>query len=256
MIYKQKFTLLLILGLAVLFNACEKNDDNEQLVIVPEVGFETGDIYFEDGDTVRFTNTSTDAENYRWKFETGNRVVFSEEDNPVLIMDIPVDQMRETYQVTLTGYSSTGDSASFSQDIYAGYRSLDYVNYQNIDHPAISDAQTDSVTFYCLMGPVSDPESYDMGNNRSFSAETVLRSEPQEVIFEVPNLGFLYYMFDELWFINLYMVNPEGDDYLIVDKTFNPTQGGEWSDDYNSGLLKLTFDEAQVEMGLRYTGKY
>jgi hypothetical protein len=73
-------------------------------------------------------------------------------------------------------------------------------------------------------------------------------------MFDFPYTAYLFYLYDEPWFLKLYAVNPTGgDDYLLMEKTFNPTEGGEWAEDHITGTLLLDWEEAQAEIGLRYS---
>ena len=253
MIKKQKLNLLFTLGLAIFINACEK-DDTEPTPIIPETSFETDQMYYEPGDTIRVVNTTKNAVRYQWTIDVNDQVTSSEEENPVIIAQIPEVNFRAYYDITLTAYSETGDSSSVTKEAGVGYRTLDYVKFQSIDHPSIQNMQTDSVTLYTFLGSFSDPDHHHLEDNRTFPAKKVKKQETVDVMYDHPYTGHLFYLTDEPWFLKLYAVNPSGgDDYLLMEKTFNPTEGGEWAEDHITGTLLLEWEEAQVEIGLRYS---
>jgi hypothetical protein len=253
MITKQNLFLVLTLSLAILFNACEK-DDAEPTPVIPETSFETDQMYYEPGDTIQVVNTSTKAERYQWTIDVNDQVTSSEEENPVIIAQIPEGNYRAFYDITLTAYSETGDSSSVTKEAGVGYRTLDYVKFQSIDHPSIQNMQTDSVILYTFLGAESNPDYHNIGDNRTFPAQKVKKQETVDVMYDLPYTGNLFYLTDEPWFLKLYAVNPSGgDDYLLMEKTFNPTEGGEWAEDHITGTLLLEWEEAQVEIGLRYS---
>lgn len=43
------------------------------------------------------------------------------------------------------------------------------------------------------------------------------------------------------------------NDLCLIDKTFDPTEGGQWAEDFQTGSLVLEDEAAEVEIGFKFS---
>lgn len=68
---KKLFTITILLGIIiVLMPACSKDETNPEIVPTASFTVSSNSVYI--NDTVKFTNTSTNAGSYLWCFGDGN----------------------------------------------------------------------------------------------------------------------------------------------------------------------------------------
>jgi len=88
--------------LLVLLISCSNDDTATPPVVLPVASFSSDTVNINQGDLVRFSNTSTEATSYAWTFEGGSPSTNSQE-NPVIAYTNP-----GTFDVTLISSNSNG----------------------------------------------------------------------------------------------------------------------------------------------------
>lgn len=244
----------MLLAAIITIIGCENNENlnTENLTLKePLVDFTTNKPSYEPGDTVYFINLSKNCNAFKWDFGDEEN---SQEKEPQKTYSIPGDFIGVDYAVKLTGYSVSGDSASIKKHVKVGYRMLDYIEIQNLIHPEISSLTGDSASIYVHFGTYTDPDLWDIEENRSFRSHRVSAEQPVQSRFDWSVTYPTVILSNEGWFIKIYLEKGNNtEDVCLVETHFNPTQSGKWNEDFREGSLNIETDHASIQVGFRFS---
>ena len=216
------YKLIGILGLGVMILGCSEEDP---LLPLPTLNFDTDAEIIEVGIPVTFENLTTNASGYQWSFGDGQT---STAINPTITYE-----ESGTYTVTLIAFTDDEQSDSLSRNIDVGERamtalainSIPFVNLEgnDWDDPTGQPDSTKYPDFILAIGPASDP-------SRIIITPPLVDLAP----FELPigftmNPGNPYILTEEDW--ELTFIDFDGDDIENAQEsdfefmeviTFNP----------------------------------
>ncbi|OEK01871.1 hypothetical protein BFP97_10250 [Roseivirga sp. 4D4] len=109
----KKLPKLFALAALILIYSCSGGDETPSIVPMPN--FNQDRLFIQPGETVTFTNTSTDGESYSWNF--GDNSTLSTDENPTHTFNAVGN-----FNVTLSVTSSTGDVATSTSSVTVGNR--------------------------------------------------------------------------------------------------------------------------------------
>ena len=227
---RRFYKLFGILGLVVMVMGCS---DEDPLLPLPDVNFETDPGIVEVGKPVTFENLSTNASRYSWDFGNGQ--------TSNLISPTITYEESGMYTVTLIAFTDDEQSDSLSREIDVGERvmtalainSIPFVNLEgeDWDDPTGLPDSTKYPDFILAIGPQGDP-------SRIIVTPPLVDLAP----FELP-IGFT--------------MNPGGDPYILTDEDWEMTFIDFDGDDIeNAGendfeiMEVITFNPVQIPTGL------
>ena len=153
-----------LLGFLVLLTVIISCSEEDPLLPLPNIDFNTDPEIIEVGKDVVFENMTTNASSYKWDFGDGRT---STEINPT----IQYDEAGQ-YTVTLIAYTDDEQSDSLSVDIDVYERvmkalqisGLKFVNRngEDWDDPTGQPDSTKYPDFILAMGPISDPGGFTL----------------------------------------------------------------------------------------------
>lgn len=108
----KKLPKLFALAAIILIYSCSGDDTP---AVVPTPGFNQDRLFIEPGETVTFTNTSTDGQSFSWNF--GDNSTVSTDENPTHTFNSVGN-----FTITLSVTSSTGDVATTTSSVTVGNR--------------------------------------------------------------------------------------------------------------------------------------
>lgn len=218
---KQHMKKLVLLVLTCIgLHSCSKDEGRPEW---PVASFETEKTFYDDGDTIKFFNTSKNSVSYSWSF--GNKT-FSDEPNPEFFVDLK-GFLGYSFTADLTAYSAEGLKDSHSEVFTISKRLLLDLHILRMDSSLverIAQSGQQELTLRIYMGPVGNPlEWIKPEQTIPPSIFNVESGFPQKI--HVMRTWPVIAMSNELWFIR-FSFEPKGEDagnsILLKKFQFNP----------------------------------
>jgi PKD repeat protein len=210
-------------GLLFIMIGCNEEDP---LLPLPTVSFETDPVIVEVGKTVTFKNLTTNASSYAWDFGNGQS---SNEVSPSVVFE-----ESGTFTVKLVAFTEDNQSDSVSQQINVGERVMsdmiiNSIPFINLDGEDWDDAtglpdSTKHPDLLIVLGPEDD-------QTRIIATSPVIDLAPNflPIIFSLNPGGDPYILTSEDWIMEFYdfdgedIDNPQNEDFELMERlTFNP----------------------------------
>ncbi len=220
---KRFYNIIGFFGLLIFIVSC---NDEDPLLPLPVIDFNTDPELIEVGKDVRFENITTNASSYKWDFGDGRT---STDISPTIQYD-----ESGTYMVTLIAYTDDDQSDSLSREIDVQERVLKAIQISSIpfvnsvgedwDDPTGQPDSTKYPDFILAIGPSDDPD-------RVIITPILVDLAPFElpISFELNPGGDPYILTNEDWeltfidFDGVDLENVQETDFELMEViTFNP----------------------------------
>lgn len=236
-------TRLLIALLAIFLFSCDDDDDPSGPTPVPS--FTQDRLIIEAGETVTFTNTTTDGASYSWDFGDGGTST-SESPNHTYAST-------GTFEVVLTATGSGGISQTTSGTVTVGQRyavaiEVTSINFENANmEPWDADSGPD-ILFGFAKSTDESISLFDLGED--YIAEDLPvggELEPEsQILLTNEDWVFIFIDNDE----PMEELNLENQDAVMFYTELNPTTLGE--KDYETGFGYFTVSEFGFEFSIGF----
>ncbi len=230
--------------LLIIIVSCDKDEDPTGPTPVPS--FTQDRSFIEAGETVTFTNTSTDAATYLWDFGDGGT---STSESPAYAYT-----ETGTYDVVLTATGSGGISQTVSGSVLVGKRYTSFlvissINFENANMESWDDDDSGpDVLFGFAKSADESILLYDLGEDfleENLPIGTEISLEDQIELTDEPWI-FIFIDNDE----PLDQLSLENQDDVMYINELNPTEVGE--KDYETGDGFFTVTEAGFEFTIGF----